>query len=785
MPAMETGKQTLRLLHIEDSAGDAALIDRLLEKEGFTLRTTRVDTLTDLRMALEREPWDLLISDYRMPGFDAPAALAALKEIDRDIPFIVVSGQIGEGAAVSLMRSGAQDYVMKDDLARLVPAIRRELIEADNRRRRREAEAKEQQTHSLLAAAMNSTADGLLVVDREGKVKWWNARFLELWRIPPEMAQTRDDETLLAQVLTQLKKPDEFISKVRELYAQPDRTGFDLLELKDGRTYERISMPQMLDGSIIGRVWTFHDITNRRLADIALLESEQRYERVVANIQDALVLEDLGGHILFANDRFLKLFGFQRSELAQVRLTDYVTKEFGAALVDYFARLHRDETVPDTFEYEALRRDGQKVWLELHVAKVHENGQLMGTQSLIRDITLRKLSEKEQYRSQRLQSIGTLAGGIAHDLNNAISPIMMSLEILKSDHSEEMETLGYIETGVRRAADMVRQLLTFAKGAEGQRVSVQMNHLVNELVGIMKSTFPKSITLDVRCDRRIPAVLGDATQMHQVLLNLCVNARDAMPEGGKLQVETQFKIVDDFVSRLVPDAKPGNYVLLRVSDTGTGIPPEILDRIFDPFFTTKSPDKGTGLGLSTVLGIVRGHCGFVRVHSEPGKGSLFEIFLPAEAGVTDLAEMTEGLGERFRAHGETILLVDDELSVRKIAESLLLRLNFKPVIAVDGIDAIAKVAAHCGELRAVITDIHMPHMDGLKFIRSLRQMMPSVPVIVASGYLDDQALADLKQIGVAGRLDKPFTESQLVDMLKPLMAAPGWGDPTPPILCEI
>jgi CheY-like chemotaxis protein len=147
--------------------------------------------------------------------------------------------------------------------------------------------------------------------------------------------------------------------------------------------------------------------------------------------------------------------------------------------------------------------------------------------------------------------------------------------------------------------------------------------------------------------------------------------------------------------------------------------------------------------------------------------------------------MTEGLGERFRAHGETILLVDDELSVRKIAESLLLRLNFKPVIAVDGIDAIAKVAAHCGELRAVITDIHMPHMDGLKFIRSLRQMMPSVPVIVASGYLDDQALADLKQIGVAGRLDKPFTESQLVDMLKPLMAAPGWGDPTPPILCEI
>lgn len=767
---MQTSLKILRLLHVEDNAGDAALIDRLLKKEGYAVHSTRVDTLDDLRAALPREPWNVLISDYRLPGFEAPAALAVLKEFNLDIPFIVVSGQIGEDAAVNLMRSGAQDYVGKDHLARLGPVIQRELVEADNRARRRVAEAREQQSYSLLHSAMNSTADGLLVVDLSRKMTWCNQRFFELWRIPVEMMQTRDDAALIAHVLDQLENPAEFQAKVNELYAHPESNGFDLVELKDGRTYERISTPQRLNGNIVGRVWSFHDITNRRLADNALLESEQRYERVVANIQDALVLEDLAGHILFANERFLLLFGFKRAELAAVRITDYVAKEFSARFKDYSARLLRDEAVPEMFEYESARRDGSRIWLEIQVTKVHEHGKLMGTQSLIRDITLRKLSEKEQYRSQRLQSIGTLAGGIAHDLNNAISPIMMSLEILKADHPEDGETLGYIETSARRAADMVRQLLTFAKGAEGKRVSVQTNHLVNELASIMKSTFPKNISLAVNCERGIPPVLGDATQIHQVLLNLCVNARDAMPEGGKLRIETQCKNLDEAYTRTVPEARPGKHVLLRVSDTGSGIPPEILDRIFDPFFTTKAPDKGTGLGLSTVLGIVQAHGGFLRVHSDPGQGSNFEIFLPAEAGSADQAEMAAGISDVFLANGECILLVDDELAVRKVAETLLRRMNCTPLLAVDGNDGLIKLMAHGNAIKAVITDLQMPQMGGLKFIRALRQIMPDVPVIVASGHMDDTSLSDLELLGVTQRLDKPFTGIQLVEKLKPILA---------------
>jgi len=263
-------------------------------------------------------------------------------------------------------------------------------------------------------------------------------------------------------------------------------------------------------------------------------------------------------------------------------------------------------------------------------------------------------------------------------------------------------------------------------------------------------------------------VLGDATQLHQVLLNLCVNARDAMPHGGTLTLEAQRMKMDAVHARSVPDAKPGEYVVLRVRDTGTGIPPEILDRIFDPFFTTKGLDKGTGLGLSTVMGIVKGHGGFLQVYSQLGQGSTFTAYLPvdgAKGGDTDLpAKATV----EFRGQGETILFVDDEPALRAVARAVLRRLNFKPLTATDGADGLMQVAQHRTELRAIITDVHMPHMDGLAFVRALRRMLPDIPVMVASGRMEDTVAGEFKTLGVTSRLDKPFTEVQLAEALKNL-----------------
>ena len=316
---------------------------------------------------------------------------------------------------------------------------------------------------------------------------------------------------------------------------------------------------------------------------------------------------------------------------------------------------------------------------------------------------------------------------------------------------------------------MVRQLLTFAKGAEGERVVLQVESLVREMEKLMQSSFPKNIQLTITRAPDLPTVLGDATQLHQVLLNLCVNARDAMPTGGTLTLESYATVVDEVFASTMPDALPGHYVALRVHDTGTGISQDILDRIFDPFFTTKSQDKGTGLGLSTVMGIVQSHGGFLQVSSQPDQGSTFTIFLPVHASEAAV-ELTPKTLVSSLGHGETILLVDDEAAVREMAGVVLQRLNFKPITATDGADGLQLAMQHQADLRVIITDLHMPHMDGLAFVRVLRLLLPDVPVVVSSGRLEDPQAVEMQALGVTHRLDKPFTEAQLAEVLQVVLA---------------
>jgi CheY-like chemotaxis protein len=356
---------------------------------------------------------------------------------------------------------------------------------------------------------------------------------------------------------------------------------------------------------------------------------------------------------------------------------------------------------------------------------------------------------------------------VAHDLNNTLAPIIMAVELLKIKYPDEPDTLNLIETSAHRAADMVRQLLSFAKGAEGQRIALQPRHLLRDMEKIIKSTFPKSIELQIILAEELPYVLGDVTQLHQVLLNLCVNARDAMPNGGTLTLEAKPVEVDAaFAGGLhVTKARPGRYVALRVTDTGSGIAADTLDHIFDPFFTTKAADKGTGLGLSTVAGIVKGHGGFIQVSSQPGRGATFAVYLPVQSGPTE-TEILAKVSPIFRGNGELILFVDDESAVRNVARAVLGRLNFCPLTATDGVDALILGSRHRTTIRAVITDLHMPRMDGVAFVSSLRRILPHVPVIVASGRMDDNLAAEFRTLGVHLTLDKPFTEEKLGEALR-------------------
>ncbi|HVY69413.1 MAG TPA: response regulator [Verrucomicrobiae bacterium] len=505
-----------------------------------------------------------------------------------------------------------------------------------------------------------------------------------------------------------------------------------------------------------------------RRAHERLRESEERFRLMIESVNDyAIIMLSPKGDIISWNGGAARIFGYQAGEIVGRHFSCFYSEEDRG--VGKPERELADAAAQGRFEEEGwrIRKDGSKYLAHVILSAVRTgSGELRGFAKVTCDITERKRTEAQMFRAQRLESIGTLASGVAHDLNNALAPILMSVEMLRLHPPEPARMLDIIESSAKRGADMVRQLLTFARGVEGERILIQPRRIIREMEAIIKGTFPKNIQLKSEIAGGLSMILGDATQLHQVLLNLCVNARDAMPGGGTLTLVAENREIDQTYARVSQDAKPGKYVVWRVKDTGTGISAEVQERIFEPFFSTKSPDKGTGLGLSTVAGIVKSHGGFVRLHSEPGQGAVFSVFLPAsDSSAHDPTPLAKS-GTQFRGNGETILVVDDEPHVREVVRKALALLNFKVVTAVDGTDALVKVADKRQELHLVITDCHMPNMDGVNFVRVLKHMAPAAKTVVTSGRFGEQEVAEFKSIGVSALLEKPFGQDSLIDVLK-------------------
>lgn len=385
------------------------------------------------------------------------------------------------------------------------------------------------------------------------------------------------------------------------------------------------------------------------------------------------------------------------------------------------------------------------------------------------DITQKKQLEAQFLRAQRMESIGTLAGGIAHDLNNVLAPILMTAQLLETQlHDQRSQRLlPIVVANAKRGAALVKQVLSFARGLEGERTIVQVKHLILEIQQIAKETFPKSIELNTDIAPHLWTVSGDATQLHQVLMNLSVNARDAMPDGGTLSISASNLFIDENYARMHLEATVGAYIVITVADTGIGIPPAIVDRIFEPFFTTKVLGKGTGLGLSTVVGIIKSHGGFVNVHSEVGKGTQFKVYLPASEVVeTQEAEEVESP----TGHGELILVVDDEAAIREITKTSLLTYNYRVLTASDGIEAIALYAEYREEISVVLVDMMMPIMDGATTIRTLQKINPQVKIISVSGLVAGDKFATAAGTGVGAFLAKPYTANELVKVINLVLA---------------
>ena len=505
--------------------------------------------------------------------------------------------------------------------------------------------------------------------------------------------------------------------------------------------------------------------TVRKCAEEKIIEQAALLDKSA----DAILVIDLNNRCTYWNRSAEALYGWAAQEVYGKTAEEIVFRDRA-----YFERakaltLQRGEFSDQSCQ---IAKGEKPVTVQTRWTLVRDDeGQPKSILIVSTDITEKKKIEEQFLRTQRMESIGTLAGGIAHDLNNVLAPIMMSVEMLKEKFKDEnsCRMLGILETSARRGAGMVKQVLTFARGVDGERVLLQPKHLIKDISKIIHDTFPKTIQLKLNISESLWPVLGDATQLHQVLLNLAVNARDAMPNGGTLTIIAENTVVDDRVDPPAPGLMPGYYTLIRVSDNGTGIPPEVLEKIWEPFFTTKAMGKGTGLGLSTVLGIVRNHNGVVMVQTELNKGTTFYVYLPAQDSAGS-APAEEGPKELPVGNGELILAIDDEASILRMTQETLETFGYRVVTARDGTEAVATYTAHRDEIRGVITDLLMPHMDGPSTIRVLRKLDPNVKVIAASGLVEAEKLKDVTGLERIPFLMKPYTAEKLLTTLQQVLA---------------
>ncbi len=517
-------------------------------------------------------------------------------------------------------------------------------------------------------------------------------------------------------------------------------------------------------GNLLGFSKIVRDMTSHKRAQ----QKIQEQAALLDVATDAILVQDLNHNILYWNQGAERIYGWKADEAFGLNALELLYKD-SPNREDALVSVTKDGSWQG--ELHQVTSSGQQIIVSSRWTLVRDQAeQPISILSVNTDITAKKKLEAQFLRAQRLESIGTLASGITHDLNNVLTPILLSAQILQMLHKDErtQRLLQIQETNAKRGAALVKQVLGFAHGVEGERTILQVRHLILEIQQIVTETFPKSIEFYTNISPELWTVFGDLTQLHQMLMNLVVNARDAMPNGGTLRLVAENLVIENNYAWMNLDAKVGSYIIITVSDTGTGIPAKILPQIFEPFFTTKEIGKGTGLGLSTVIGIIKGHGGFVNVYTEVGKGTEFKIYLPVVLG-THLQQAEDF--ELPIGHGEVILVVDDEAPIREITKTALKTHNYQVFTANDGIEALVVYAEHQDEISLVLTDMMMPSMDGSTTIRTLQKMNPQLKIIAVSGLASNEQVASSSGAGVKAFLSKPYTARELLSTINGVLSA--------------
>ncbi|MGA2852864.1 MAG: PAS domain S-box protein [Verrucomicrobiota bacterium] len=582
-------------------------------------------------------------------------------------------------------------------------------------------------------------------------------------------------EELLGQLVWKISADEETSRRatLAKLDGEPPPPGgFErMFRRKDGSAFPVLINDRVLkreDGAITGIRSTVQDITGRKRAEQQLTDEFNFNQRIISGASVGIIAYKSSGQCVLANEAAAQAINATVPRLLAQNFRQIVSWRVSGMIQMAEEVLATKESRQG--EAHFVSTFGREVWLLCHFSHFVQNGE-SHLLLIFNDLTEKKKLETQFLRAQRMESVGTLAGGIAHDLNNVLAPLLFAVQILKGKISDDegQRMLKILEANVQRGANLVKQVLAFGRGIQGERIMVQPKHIANEIKQIVQETFPKSVEFEFQCSPDLWLLTGDPTQIEQVLLNLCVNARDAMPRGGKLSLQVENKMLDETRVGANSEAKPGPYVVISVTDTGAGMTKEIQDRIFEPFFTTKELGKGTGLGLSTSLAIVKSHEGFITCYSEQGKGSTFKVHLPASPGTAAAGQTAGGKSGLPCGHNELILVVDDEEPIRNIAQKLLERYGYRVLLAVNGAEAVKLYAARHDEIAVVLTDMAMPVMGGSAAIAALQSINPKVRIIGSSGFemKDDPAGGDNTR--PRHFIPKPYSAETVLNMLHEIL----------------
>ena len=752
----------LQILMVEHSRPDAELCLQVLKKAGFQVRVNLVQTPEEFVERLGSSDYDIVLADYRLPQWTGIEALALLKQSGKDIPFLLVTGTLGEEAAVECIKQGVTEYVLKDRLARLPVAVNRALEE----KALREARARAEQALRLSEASFR-----LLFANNPLPMWVYDAESLHFLQVNDAAISSYgySREEFLRMRITDIRPPEDVPRLLEYLAKQKPalRSGGQWRHRrKDDRIIDvEIATHELEFAGRPAMLVVAQDIAERKRAVEALRESEARYRELVKNATYGIYRTSPEGKFLDVNPALVTMLSYSsEEEVLSLNLASdvYVNPVAPKRLLEQVAA----SDLIEGQEVEWKRKDGTPILVRLSGRLVRDaQGNMIYFEGIAEDVTERRAMERHLRQVHKFEAIGQLAGGVAHDFNNVIGAILGWAELGMDQTPAESKLHTHfwkIREQADRAAALTRQLLAFARRQILEPQEINLNQAIGDLLNLLEKVIGKDVELKTVLAPDLGVIRADPSQLEQVLMNLCLNARDAMPRGGRLLIETKNLEIDEEYYRRHTYTRSGRYVVLSVSDNGVGIDSATLEHIFEPFFTTKGPGKGTGLGLATVYGVVKQHGGFVHVYSEPGQGATFNVYLPVSSGRPGKEVTKEKQpAEAARGGTETILVAEDHEGVRELVRSALERLGYRVILASDGEEAVRMFEAHGNEIALVLIDVVMPKLSGQEAYARMSAGRPGLPVLFTTGYSSEPASLDaLVRHGVA-ILQKPYHTAHL------------------------